>query len=66
MKSRSILEILITRPDNSVCFDCRPGHSLGGLFYAMDPFQNVYNIPLRRVSLWIDKTCANMLKPQVG
>lgn len=53
---RVFLTVEVTDPHGNVQLDRRPGHSLSGLFYYMDPFQAPYSIRLGRVNAWLNRT----------
>ena len=51
------MTITYTYPDGRVITTTRPGHSVAGLLYYLDPFNVPYAIPLRRVAVWLQRTC---------
>ena len=44
----------ITFPDGTAVEDSRPGHSVAGLLYMIDPFQRGARVRLSRVTFEID------------
>lgn len=51
-----MLTIVKTSPDGTTTYDVRPGHTVSGLMFYMDPFQAPHPIPLTRVGPWLART----------